>query len=209
MFKEDKQQPAPSRRVFLGCAAGALGIGAAPTREEPEEVIPLKTIVTTSGQEGLLEVPWGRILKEDDLKRFVDPTKTGPANLFLVVGRDFDTVMEATGGAFFGSPRVDRPVLRPGDEWNEEDRLWAFVHFGAAQSTPAEWTVTRVAVQRERVRVTVTRPDPKNLLRVNDRRVYMIWAPFGERKEKAFTLEAYDETNRAMMMTRRVVVAKS
>lgn len=204
-----KQIAVANRRRFLGCAAGALALGAAPIREEPEEIIPLKTVVTTSGQEDLLEVPWGRILKDEDLGRLVDPRKVGPANLFLVVGKDFDTAMDATCGAFFEGISVNRPVVRPGDKRSEEDRFWAFVYLGAAQTSPSEWTVTRASLQRDQVRLMVTRPSPEKRFRVNDYRVYMFWVPLGVRNEKTFTLAVYDETNRVMIMTRHVVLATS
>lgn len=200
----DQKQTNANRRRFLGCAAGALALGAAPIREEPESVIPLKTLAATSGQEGLIEFPWGR--KSDDLRRLVDPRKIGPANLFLVVGKDLDAALDATCGAFLEGASVERPVIRPGDEQTEASHLWAVFYFGSAQSSPSEWTVTRAAVQRGRVRVTVSRPKPDKLWRLFDRRVYMLWVPLGERKEGACTLEAYDETNRSLMMTRRVLI---
>lgn len=204
---DDSNKVRLSRRALVGCAASALGVAAAPIREEPEEVIPLKTLVATSDQDGLLSFPWGR--KSVNLRRLVDPQKIGPSNLFLVVGKDADAAFDATCAAFLDGVSVERPVIRPGDERTETDHLWAVFYFGAAQSSPREWAVTRAVVQRGRVRVTVCRPKPEKLWRLFDRRVYMLWVPLGEQKSNVYTLEAYDETNRSLMMTRRVLLPTS
>src|SRR5438132_1182408 len=118
MPTEGQRPGQTNRRRFLGCAAGALGIAAAPTREEPEEVIPLKAVYTTSSQEGLLEVPWVQFKTADQKKDELPPeirllTDAGPSNLFLVVGADILTAIRATCSAFFGGgvSRVDRVRL--------------------------------------------------------------------------------------------------
>src|SRR5947207_1065518 len=80
----------------------------------------------------------------------------------------------------------------------------ALVYFGTASSNPIQWKLTRVSIQNDGVRVVVSRPARKSVQ--FDSRVYMFWAPLGERKGKGFTLHAYDETNRITVMTRHVVV---
>jgi hypothetical protein len=215
MLKEDKQRAAPTRRRFLGCAGGALGIAAAPIREEPEVVIPLSTVVATSGQEGLAEAPWKLLMEDEDLKRLVDPTAIGPSNLFLVSGSDIEGAVRATWGHFFSGRRVDQirisqRQVHPNQPPSPKPKFWFFAYFGSSHTSPTEWAVTRVAAQRERVQVTVSRPDPKKVhARLRDDRVYMIWVPLGERSERTFTLQAYDERNRVMMMTRGVLVVES
>ncbi len=209
MSTKPQQSGVANRRRFLGCAASALAVGAAPIWEEPEEVIPLKAVFASSGQEGMLEVPRNRFVEgENGLKRnLYRAAEIGPSNLFLVRGDEIDEVLEATWYALAQGFRLDRSVDSPARRKAPSKQLWAFVYFGAAQGGPPEWTVTRVAVQRDRVRVTATRPDRAARLGIDcDEIVYMFWIPLGEPKQKAYTLQAYDETNRATIMTRYVVV---
>jgi hypothetical protein len=208
MPTEPKSTGGSTRRRFVGCAAAAVAIGAAPVPEEREEVIPLDTVYAAGGQNGLLKCPRNRYVEgEKPRKRSLfRAADIGPSNLFLVAGKDIDEAMEATFFAFRDGGRVDRPVPRPGPN-PPSDRLWAFVYFGAAQSSPVEWAVTRTSVQRDRVRIAVTRPDPaKRWGYTFDLGVYMFWVPLGEPKHKAYALQAYDETNRVTLMSRYVVV---
>ncbi len=175
--------------------------------EELEEVIPLKTVVATPAQKGLLEAPRSRFLQgENGFKRnLFCASDVGPSNLFFVRGDDIDEVMETTLFALADGLAIDRLVVGPSRRKEPSKRLWAFVYFGAAQPSPPEWAITRASIQRDRVRVAVTRPEPglgHDFALVS----YMFWVPLGERKEKAFTLQAYDETNRVTLMTRYVVV---
>lgn len=211
MSTEGKQPTRTSRRRFLGCAAGMLGVAAAPVREAPEEVIPLSTMYATSGQRGLLEVPVERVLDGDERKqrRLFASREIGPSNLFLVVGEDMETAVEATYAVFVDGRSVDRPARPPGAKQKARESLWVFVYLGRAQSSPTEWVVTRVAIQGDRVRVTISRPDPKKVQYVLcDSIVYMLWAPLGNREAKGLSLEVFDEPNRETMMTRRVAVVE-
>jgi hypothetical protein len=196
-----------TRRRFLGCATGTLAIGAAPIREEPEEAVPLDTVFAASGQKDLLQLPQNRFVEGDNPQKrsLFRASDIGPSNLFLVAGSDITEAMEATFFAFRGE-RVDSPVAVPGPN-PPSKRLWAFVYLGAAQGAPLEWAVTRVSVNRDQVRVTVARPDRAARLGFQfNMTMYLFWVPLGEPKHKAYTLQAYDETNRATLMTRYVVV---
>lgn len=194
------------RRAFLGAAAGAFGIAAAPIREEAEEVLPLKYAYATIEQVGLLALPGGVIPSG---KRFggqslLNSKDLGPSNLFLVAGDKIADAVAATWYAFFHGFPVDRPVTEPGKDYRPENCVWAVFFLGAAQSEPQQWTLTRATVQGERVRMSVVLP--VRLSRVFNYRVYMFWVPLGPRKGKAITLDAYDDTNRASMMVRRVLL---
>jgi hypothetical protein len=212
MPAERPEHPVPNRRRFLAAAAGATGLAAAPIREEPEQVIPLNTVVATCHyDQGVLEVPWKLFAGDDNLAQLFSPLKVGPSNLLLVTGSDIEAAVRATRNEYIGGARAD--VLRlprlagRGEAEGGRVKLWAFFHFGAAQTGPIEWAVKRVAVRGAQVRVTVTRPTPAERARVLlDHKVYMVWVPLGEPTEKAYTLQAYDETNRVTMMTRHVMI---
>jgi hypothetical protein len=186
MHGNDTHHPTPTRRLFLGCAVGGLGIGAAPIPKDPEEVIPLRSIFATSGQKELAEISFKNALSGDEGKQrrfFGSPL--GPSNLFLVFGDNIDAAIEATYSAFVYGRSVDRPVLRPGVSQGEHDGLWAFVLFGCAQTSPTEWKVTRVSLQRNYVRFRIVRPDPKKEKFYQfDRCSYMCWAPLGKTQRK-------------------------
>src|SRR5581483_10225449 len=164
MPTEKNRQALTNRRRFLGCAAGALGVAAAPVREAPEEVIPLKTVYVTCGHEGIPDVPWERLrgkdLGPDELppEMHLLSRKAGPSNLFLVTGVDILAAVRATYGVFFEGMggRMDWvrvPKQRDPDQPPERPKFWFIAHFGASHSCPTEWAVTRVATQGERVQV--------------------------------------------------------
>lgn len=206
----NKNAKRPTRRALFGCAIGGISAAAAPIREEPEEVIPLKSVVASVGQKGLLAAPQPAFLTGDNPRKrnLFLASDIGPSNLFFVTAKDIEDAMEATFRVLCDGERLDYPFFLMSPKKEPSKNLWAFVYFGAAQSFPAEWTVTRVSLQRDRVRVTVSRPD-RSLLGNFDERVYMFWAPLGEPKQKGYTLEAYDETNRVMLMTRRVCIPET
>jgi hypothetical protein len=165
--------------------------------------IPLGSIYSTNGQEGLkavrlgLEEPYGH-----DLQEIVREFRSGASNIVLVRGKDIAAALKATRWAFTANRPADVPV--DPEDGSKRAPLWLVAFFGAAGSDPPAWLVQSIEVRGRLVRVVFVKP--KRLISTRDSHLYFIWVPLGKPEVGTYTLELFDAEKREVTLLRRVTV---
>lgn len=128
---------------------------AAPTSSPPTEEIPLASIYSTNGQQGLKPMS-ATFFEKGEGKQYQEPygyqleqihreLHSGLSNLFLVRGKDITQAVKAARFAFGGGRSGDKAIVEDADA--ADAQLWAVAYFGVAGSTPPVWLVRSVTVR--------------------------------------------------------------
>ncbi|MCI0640780.1 MAG: hypothetical protein L0Y72_10715 [Gemmataceae bacterium] len=167
--------------------------------------IPLATVFSTNGQEGL-----------QDPTTFVDEKcvwflnqiyfKThgmGASNAFLVSGDDIGAAVRATSEVFLGGRPANRPAAP--DDGKDHDVHWLVVYLGVDGSNPPAWLIKSVERQGRRIRLCYE--FPKVVYRTKDIYQYFAWVPVGKLGAGIYDLEVFDVNKSHVSLQRRVEIA--
>ncbi len=183
--------------IYLFIASLIIGCGA-----EDKRNIPLKSIYSTNGQDGLqilksrLEEPYGQDLQE------MSRSLQGASNVFLVRGKDIAAAVRATRLIFMSGRSADVPVQPEDGLMN--DHVWLVAYFGIAGSGPPAWTIKSVDVKDKCIQVRYTKPQLEE--GTTDIHQYFVWIPLQKLTEGTYTLELIDEGKEEVMLQRRVIL---
>lgn len=178
-------------------------VGDEGTKSAAPKVIPLKSIYSTSRQEGLISVDQrtaDQSLREEVQRLHKRALGMGASNVFLARGNDIRSAASATQLAFSSIEPVNEPV---GQEL-KSDTLWLVAYLGVAGSNPPNWEIKSAEVDINRVRLVYTEEGSVDA----DAYAYFIWVPLGKLDPGTYTLELFDENQREVVLSRRVKVSR-
>ena len=201
--------------AFLGgvLAMKVLSVAAPAPPQDKGEKIALDSVHSTSHQKPLKPVSRGFNLQGNGEKKYetsyghfleeiFKAYHTGAANVFLVRGDDIGAAISATWEVCVCRRGADRPSAPY--EKGEHKPLWLVAYLGTAGSEPPHWEVRSVERKGRTARLTFALSETGS--ETNDEEQYFYWAPLGELEAGAYTLELYDEQEKAVVLTRRVIV---
>jgi hypothetical protein len=200
--------------MLLGASTvGVLPAAAPAPPQDKVEKIPLASVHSTSHQKPLKPVSRGFNLQGNGEKKYetsyghfleeiFKAYHTGAANVFLVRGDDIGAAISATWEVCVCRRRAERPSAPY--EKGEHKSLWLVAFLGIAGSEPPHWEVRSVERKGRTVRLAFAPSETGS--ETNDEEQYFYWAPLGKLDPGACTLELYDEQEKAVVLTRRVVV---
>lgn len=187
----------------MASAAGAEGVS-----------IPLKAVLTTSSQEGMLRVRDAFPLKGIDavankavhhhLKGILQASDGGASNVFLVDAATPGDAVKASSSVLVGarSAEIAEPINR--GQLPIRGSHWLVAYPGSGSSSPPLWKVDEISVSETTVTVKYRRPQAG--IRTMDIAPYYYWAPLGKLTPGAYSVELYDANAQAMTLMRRVIV---
>jgi hypothetical protein len=200
--------------VLLGTASGALPAAAPAPPDEKVEKIALESVHSTSHQKPLKPVSRGfNLVGDGEKKKYVEPYghfleeiyshyHPGASNVFLARGDDIGAAISATWEVCVCRRGAERPSAPY--EKGEHKSLWLVAYLGTAGSEPPHWEVRSVERKGRTVRLAFAPSETGS--ETNDEEQYFYWAPLGKLEPGACTLELYDEQEKAVVLTRRVVI---
>jgi hypothetical protein len=209
-----------AKRAVLGSgvlfgtpAIGALTAAAPAPSQDKVEKIALDSVHSTSHQKPLKPVSHGFNLQGNGEKKYetsyghfleeiFKAYHTGASNVFLVRGDDIGAAISATWEVCVCRRGAERPSAPY--EKGAHKPLWLVAYLGTAGSEPPYWEVRSVERKGRTVRLSFAPSEDGG--RTNDEHQYFYWAPLGELEAGAYTLELYDEQEKAVVLTRRVIV---
>ncbi len=178
-------------------------------KPEPEPVaktIPLKSIYSTNGQEGLIPV---KRREKDPSKAHLEAIRQevrgGASNILLVNGDDIVQAVNATRWAFTGGRSLEVPVRPEPGDGPKPASFWMVAFLGIDGSTPPAWLVRSAERKGQNIRLSVIKP--KRNSSTKDERHYFVWVPLGKLEAGRYTLELFDTETKELTLMRRVIVA--
>ncbi len=194
-----------ARSSLLIPLLAALGCGQAGTEEKPG-TIPLRSIYSTTDQEGVQTVP-----ESKDSRQFSERLG-GASNVFLVRGDDIAGAMNATRLVVTPGQSIDAPPYP--QDGAKTGNVWLFVYFGKRPSNPRAFEIESVERKDNAVRLTFHKAkylqrqtDPNwPFAATTDSRIYLAFVPLGKLKPSVYTLELYDRDEGEVTLMRRVNV---
>ena len=199
--------------LLLYSGVGALPRSNAVQKKAEADVqgIPLQSIYSTNGQEGLRSVTDSFILQKDGTKKYAEPyghflaeihqdLRSGASNVFLVRGKDITAAVQATWLASVGGRSAEVPVSP--EDGSERTPSWLVVYFGIQGSEPPGWLIKSVERRGETVKLNYM----KRLAETKDKHHYLAWVPVGELAPGPCTLELFDAEKMQVTLLRRVTV---
>ena len=159
--------------------------------------LPLTAVRTTSPQPKLQRVI------DEDLIAGLKKASSGASNVFLVEAANIEDAMRATSSVLRGSHRADTPATanRPDPS---RGRHWMVAYLGMGPSNPTWWTIDRVEMKDERIRLTFRQS--KATLITADIHHYYYWIPLKKLQPGTYQLELYDAKNEMVSLMRNVEV---
>jgi hypothetical protein len=201
--------------LFATSATGALTATAPAPPDEKVQIIALDSVHATSHQKPLKPVSRGFNLQGNGEKKYVESYghfleeiykgyHTGASNVFLVRGDHIAPAISATWEVCVCRRGAERPSAPYEKEKGEHKPLWLVAYLGTAGSEPPHWEVRSVERKGRTVRLAFAPSETGS--ETNDEHQYFYWAPLGELESGAYTLELYDEQEKAVVLTRRVII---
>lgn len=189
--------------ILLGLA-GCQGRPAGKVPEpEPEgaKIIPLKSIYSTNGQEGLKMVRGGDTEGyHHHLNLLRRECRSGASNVFLVRGDDFATAVKSTWQVFRCGCSADVPK-GPSDDQGQRS-LWLVAFLGIDGSSPPAWLLKGAVQKGNVIRLSVAQPE--RLAVSADLYHYFVWVPLGKLEASTYTLELFNAEQGEVTLVRRV-----
>jgi hypothetical protein len=210
MSTEGMRPNGTNRRRFLACAAGALGVAAAPTPKDAVRKVPLDQVYASVNQSGLGRFPritdWKeKVTAEWVTDIFKSVARNGSSNAFLVCGEGIEEAIGSTHrvlccGADADTAYSEKDAPRP---------VWLAVFLGRAQMSPLEWTIEAVTVEGRQIRLTYRPRDRTEEVGVVPWLCsYDYWAPLPKLTPGVHAVELYDADAKAVTLSRRVKVER-
>jgi hypothetical protein len=211
--------------LILTALAGAFALTALPAQETPKgqekpaqpQTIPLGSIYTTGGQQGLQRVsaafqsvPGGPDKPiypySYDLKVIFHFSQgMGASNIFLARGDDITQAIKSTRRTFVGGNSADEPA-QP-EIWSKitSNKFWLVVYLGMGYSTPPKWLYQSATIQGKTIEFQYSRP--KYSAWSADGIQYFYWLPLPELQAGVYELRLFDGDERRPTLTRWVSVS--
>jgi RNA polymerase sigma factor (sigma-70 family) len=163
---------------------------------EKARKIPLAEVHATPGQPGAKQL--GAEVDPQDLAQVHGESGARSPTVFLVAGKDIAAAVEGSRGRGApAKPNEPAPDVRTG----LGGKLWLGAYLGGAGSMPAQYLVQAVEVRGTTVQVSFTTHAVGKVS--SDLHDYLIWAPLGEAKAGAFTLELYEGAENKKLILKR------
>ncbi len=192
--------------LVLGGLIALFGSGVAQEKDKAERStpIPLDSMYVTSEQEDLKHVFFGdaRFSRLTLGTLFENSKLVGTSNIFLVRGAEIKDAVQATTVAYNRGFGARDPVWD--DPLQNNEQLWVVAFFGVSGSGPLEWIVKGVERADNRVRVSFSQLGSHT----QDRFPYFLWAPLGRLEAGEYTLDLYDATEKIVVLSRNIKVAR-
>ncbi|MCC6491687.1 MAG: hypothetical protein IT424_01555 [Pirellulales bacterium] len=189
--------------LLLACS---VGIGIAAESASPEEktarTIPLESVLTTSGQQGLKNVR-DVFPEENGYLRQILEGRCGASTAFLVEAPSIIDAVSASAGVFVGSRNASTPAtLNKPDPPRGTFALVAYL--GSGGSEPTKWIVDKIEIGPHRIRLSyhAKQPGPET----TDVHRYHYWALIDDLNPGYYNVELYDTAENAVTLMRRVEV---
>jgi hypothetical protein len=205
-----------SNPVTVTFALSALTLALAgcisPSKEEPNPepepetvTIPLASIFSTNGQEGLLSLRNGAADPcEFDMAAIRREVGSGSSNIFLANAGDIVQAVNATREAFLGGRSAEVPVLPELAGGPKPTSFWMVAFLGVTGSEPPAWVVRSAERKGKVIRLSVQRPAGGG--ETKDSHLYFVWVPLGKMEPGKYTLELFDAKKKEVTLKRRVAV---
>lgn len=174
------------------------------------QLIPLHSVVTTSGQNGLIGATAGyrdgKPVEEFGplLRQILDANHfNGASNAFLVDAPSINDAMSASVGVLVGGrsalvpATLDMPNAPRGNHW-------LVVYLGVAGSGPVNWVLDSVSVETGRVQFNYHQHATG--AETADINAYYYWVPLGKLDDGVCKLELYETGLKDVTLSRRVEI---
>lgn len=126
----------------------------------------------------------------------------GLSSAFLVAGKDFGHVALATASVFGGGLSAKEVVRRHGLKNGD---IWVCAFLGNSSTTPPAFSVQRIEVAGQTVRVVFAKP--RSLFRSADHAPFLIWANLGQLPPGKYSVELVDaDQDNEVVVARKVTV---
>lgn len=166
--------------------------------------VPLKSVHSTSDQEGLQRVRRGEGSKgyQNQLEELYQRSiRMGASNVFLARGDDITAAVLAAWEVFTHGIPADKPVSADYPPKSEE--MWLVAYLGVSGSSGPAWRVQSVEVSSTDIRLTYTHPGSG----AQDLHPYYYWAPVGRLAPGTYKLQLFDADQKQVTLMRRIRVA--
>lgn len=158
--------------------------------------IPLKSIYTTSPQEGMQPLRRERVVGST---RGGGENIANTSNVWLVDAKSIDAATNATRRVLSGRQHVADRLAKGGDD--PTGHYWFVVFLGTAGSHPIRWTADGVKIDDNRIRFTYHpfRPPAGGYGGTGDRRYYFYLIPVGQLLPGKYRLQLFDGEDVTLM----------
>jgi hypothetical protein len=197
-----------ARALLLVTTFGVSGVERA-RPERPEDrgavvkQVPLKSVYSTSYQEGLKRVDQGvgdKAFPNEMAELYQQAIQLGASNVFLARGEDVAAAVKATWEVFTGGIPADTPVSP--DRPPKSGDMWLVAYLGVTGSDPTAFRVHSVEVSGTEIRLTYKHPGSVT----QDLHPYFYWVPLGKLAPGTYKLQLFDADQKEVTLMRRVRV---
>ncbi len=165
--------------------------------------VPLKSVYTTSDQQGLSKVRLGEGSKgfqNQFGELYRGSIRIGASNVFLARGHDVTAAVRAAWEVFTHGIPADKPVSA--DYPPKSDEIWLVAYLGIEGSGPPAYQVQSIEVSGTDIRLTYKHPGAGT----NDLHPYFYWAQVGRLVAGTYKLQLFDADQKQVTLMRRVQV---
>ncbi len=207
MPAEPEQPTVANRRHFLAATAGVLGVAAAPVRKDPVTHVPLDQVYGASDEKGRRFPEKWKVEATKGWWREICKSfqSNGSSNAVLVCGEGMEEAIRSAHwvlccGARATTAYSQKNIPRP---------VWLVAFLGNAHIKPVEWTIKSIGVEGRQIRLNYRpRDQTEDALGLMLQWSYSYLAPLPKLTPGDYTVELYDEFERAVTFLRRVEVER-
>jgi hypothetical protein len=160
--------------------------------------IPLKSIYSTSPQEGMQRADWSNRIGSGRRNRIQIEFRSGASNVFLVDAESADDAILASRQVLMGYRSAERPAVT----LDRTENYWLVVYLGFGGNR--RWIVDSVTTDGNRIRFAYHRRPMPQGGEDGTLAPELYWIPLGELKPGKYRLELFDGEDVTLM--RRVEV---
>ncbi len=170
-----------------------LGSGVGCSSNGKVETIPLSSIYSNNGQEGLKEAGLR------DIRLFEKPNNRsfthGLSTILLVYEKDILDAVKSTRIVFLGG---ETPPIN-----KDEQQHWLVVFFGRHPSSPCWWIIDSVERSSGKMSLNYHNPTNPPLATTADMAHYFAWVPLGKLKRGSYNVELRNSRTGEVELMRR------